>query len=79
MMSSLSMRPSNRRRLRHLEMRHAQLKAQVDAMEQRARLTPSEAHTLQQLKKRKLAAKDALLSYRGPKEAAAPHNVQPSM
>jgi hypothetical protein len=44
----------------HLEKKHAQLAERVAALDGRLSLTPSEELELQQLKKRKLWAKDAL-------------------
>jgi uncharacterized protein YdcH (DUF465 family) len=44
----------------HLEKKHAQLAERIDALDGRLSLTPSEELELQQLKKQKLWAKDAL-------------------
>lgn len=44
----------------HLEKKHAELAARVEALDNRLSLTPSEELELQQLKKQKLQAKDAL-------------------
>jgi uncharacterized protein YdcH (DUF465 family) len=44
----------------HLEQKHAQLAERIDALDGRRSLTPSEDLELQQLKKQKLWAKDAL-------------------
>ena len=46
----------------HLEQKHAQLSARVEALDSRLSLTPSEELELHQLKKEKLRAKDALES-----------------
>jgi len=44
----------------HLEKKHARLAERIDALDGRLSLTPGEELELQQLKKRKLWAKDAL-------------------
>ena len=44
----------------HLENKHAQLAERIDALDGRRSLTPGEELELQQLKKEKLYAKDAL-------------------
>ncbi len=44
----------------HLEQKHARLAERIEALGDRLSLTPSEALELQQLKKQKLWAKDAL-------------------
>lgn len=44
----------------HLEKKHAQLAERIDTLDGRLSLTPGEELELQQLKKRKLWAKDAL-------------------
>ncbi|MGB8221784.1 MAG: YdcH family protein [Polyangiales bacterium] len=44
----------------HLEKKHAQLAERIEALDGRLSLTPSEELELQQLKKQKLWAKDAL-------------------
>jgi hypothetical protein len=46
----------------HLEKKHAELSARVEALDSRISLTPSEELELHQLKKEKLWAKDALES-----------------
>jgi hypothetical protein len=51
--------PAERQRS-HLEQKHAQLAERIDALDGRLSLTPGEELELQQLKKRKLWAKDAL-------------------
>ncbi len=51
--------PAGRRRS-HLEKTRAQLAERIDALDGRLSLTPGEELELQQLKKRKLWAKDAL-------------------
>lgn len=51
--------PAERQRS-HLEQKHAQLAERIDALDGRLSLTPDEELELQQLKKRKLWAKDAL-------------------
>ncbi|MGD8317612.1 MAG: DUF465 domain-containing protein [Myxococcales bacterium] len=51
--------PSERQRS-HLEKKHAELAARVEALDNRLSLTPSEELELQQLKKQKLQTKDAL-------------------
>jgi len=51
--------PAERQRS-HLEQKHAQLAERIDALDDRLSLTPGEELELQQLKKRKLWAKDAL-------------------
>lgn len=51
--------PSERQKS-HLEKKHAQLAERVAALDSRLSLTPSEELELQQLKKQKLWAKDAL-------------------
>lgn len=53
--------PNDRTR-EHLEKKHAQLAARVEALDSRRSLTPSEELELHQLKKEKLWAKDALAS-----------------
>ena len=44
----------------HLEKKHARLAERIEALDSRLSLTPSEELELQQLKKQKLWAKDAL-------------------
>ena len=44
----------------HLEKKHAELAERIEALDGRLSLTPSEELELQQLKKQKLWAKDAL-------------------
>jgi uncharacterized protein YdcH (DUF465 family) len=44
----------------HLEQKHARLAERIDALDGRLSLTPGEETELQQLKKQKLWAKDAL-------------------
>jgi len=44
----------------HLEQKHAQLAERIDTLDGRRSLTPGEELELQQLKKQKLWAKDAL-------------------
>jgi uncharacterized protein YdcH (DUF465 family) len=44
----------------HLQQKHARLAERIDALDGRLSLTPSEELELQQLKKQKLWAKDAL-------------------
>ncbi len=51
--------PAERQRS-HLEQKHARLAERIDALDDRLSLTPGEELELQQLKKRKLWAKDAL-------------------
>jgi uncharacterized protein YdcH (DUF465 family) len=46
--------------LQHLEEKHRTLKQQVAYLERRAFLTPSEQRTATELKKEKLATKDAI-------------------
>ena len=46
----------------HLEKRHAELSARVEALDSRLSLTPGEELELHQLKKDKLWTKDALYS-----------------
>ena len=46
----------------HLEKKHAELAARVEALDSRMSLTPDEELQLHQLKKEKLWAKDALES-----------------
>lgn len=46
----------------HLEKRHAELSARVEALDSRLSLTPGEELELHQLKKEKLWTKDALYS-----------------
>lgn len=46
----------------HLEKKHAELAARVEALDSRLSLTPNEELELQQLKKEKLWTKDALES-----------------
>jgi uncharacterized protein YdcH (DUF465 family) len=46
----------------HLEKRHADLAARVEALDSRLSLTPTEELELHQLKKQKLRTKDALHS-----------------
>ena len=46
----------------HLEKRHAELSARVEALDSRLSLTPGEELELHQLKKEKLLTKDALYS-----------------
>ena len=53
--------PTDRTR-EHLEKKHAELAARVEALDSRISLTPSEELELHQLKKEKLWAKDALQS-----------------
>ena len=53
--------PQDRQRS-HLEKKHAQLSARVQALDSRMSLTPDEELELHQLKKEKLWAKDALES-----------------
>jgi hypothetical protein len=52
----------NERTRTHLEKKHAELAARVEALDSRRSLTPSEELELHQLKKEKLWAKDALQS-----------------
>lgn len=52
----------NERTRTHLEKKHAELAARVEALDNRRSLTPSEELELHQLKKQKLWAKDALQS-----------------
>jgi hypothetical protein len=51
---------SPERQRSHLKKKHAELAARVEALDSRLSLTPSEELELQQLKKQKLQAKDAL-------------------
>jgi hypothetical protein len=51
---------SRERQRSHLEKKHAELAARVEALDNRLSLTPSEELELHQLKKEKLWAKDAL-------------------
>ncbi len=52
------------RTISHLEQKHAELAAQVAALDDRLSLTPSEEMELQRLKKQKLHMKDALQEVR---------------
>ena len=51
---------SPERQKSHLEKKHARLAERIEALDSRLSLTPSEELELQQLKKQKLWAKDAL-------------------
>jgi hypothetical protein len=51
-------------RLHDLELQHQGLSAELEALMRRAKLTPLEQDTAQQLKKRKLNAKDRIAALR---------------
>lgn len=54
----------SRMTLEHLEDQHRTLKRQVDYLDRRAFLTPAEQIEATDLKKKKLATKDAILALR---------------
>jgi hypothetical protein len=54
----------SRTTLVHLEEQHAALKRQVEYLDRRAFLTPAEQREATDLKKKKLATKDAILALR---------------
>jgi len=54
----------SRMTLEHLEEQHRTLKRQVEYLDRRAHLTPSEQLEASDLKKKKLATKDAILALR---------------
>lgn len=54
----------SRMTLEHLEEQHRTLKRQVEYLDRRAYLTPAEQREASDLKKKKLATKDAILALR---------------